>query len=102
MSRGTDAAGPLARRIVADGARAGLGVTVVEARATRWASATFVGARHRLVLAITGAAEAWLAALPEAELPIGAHLVADLAVVAVEPDEAGCRATIEVLTVEDA
>lgn len=78
-------------------------MTVVDADWVPWASATFTGARHRLtIVAEKGPATmAWLAALPEMELPIAGHLVADLAVIAVEQDEEALRATLEVLTVEE-
>ena len=47
------------------------------------ASATFVGARHRLTLSGSGVAfDAWVAGLAEANLPLRGHLVADVAVVA--------------------
>ena len=66
---------------------AGVTVRIVRSDATRWASATFAGARHELVL--RGQTQArrsthWLAALPEAELPLRGHLVADLKIVAVQ------------------
>ena len=92
------------RALIVDAHSCGTAVTVSEAGATRWASATFTGARHRFELG--GAADAeslrWLSALPEAELTVRGHLVADLVVVRHARDAAGFTATIEVLTVEEA
>ena len=54
-----------------------------------WASVTFAGTRHRLVLAFAGAeaveaAESFIAFLPEHEFAIPRQLVADAAVTEVE------------------
>lgn len=54
-----------------------------------WASATFAGTRHSVVLAFTGAeavaaADRFIAALPDHEFTIANQLVADAAVIAVE------------------
>jgi len=54
-----------------------------------WASATFSGTRHTIVLAFTGAAaiaagEAFMEALPEHEFEIAGQLVADAAILSVE------------------
>ena len=56
---------------------------------TAWASITFAGARHRLVLAFEGAAaidagERFIAALPEHEFDIPGQLVADASVTEVD------------------
>jgi len=99
MSRGPDVATQLARAIEAS--RPG---AIVLARESRpWASVTFSGARHRLTLD-AGAApglDAWLSALPEREIPLRGHLVADVAVASTEQREDGARVVIEVLTVEE-
>lgn len=79
-----------------------VGLTINGHRATRWASATFVGARHRLEMTVAGgAARAWLADLAEAELTMPGHLVADLIVLDARHDAADTIAAVEVLTVED-
>jgi len=101
MSRGPNAAVLLERAILAHAARCGLAARVSEARSTPWASATFAGARHRLVLEVGGNAREWIDGLSEADLPIRLHLVADLAVSRVEDGEDSTRAELEVLTVED-
>lgn len=54
-----------------------------------WASATFSGARHTIVLAFEGLAasengEVFIAALPEHEFSFPRYLVADAAIVSVE------------------
>lgn len=79
-------------------------MVVTSAGATRWASATFTGARHRIELAGSSdtASLHWLSALPEAELCVRRHLVADLIVERHTHAGNHFTATIEVLTVEDA
>jgi len=103
VSRGPDAATLLERAIVAHAAAAGVTVRIVIATATRWASATFSGARHALMLegGWTAAATAWLGQLDEAELPIRGHLVADLAVLRTEHAGDRFSATVYVLTLEE-
>lgn len=95
-----DVAVRLERTLVASAAAAGVALSVVEALATEWASATFVGARHHLRLALSGGAAVadWLDALPEADLPMPGHLVADLIVTA----RGDGTAAVEVLTVVEA
>ena len=103
MSRGPDAETMLRRALEASAEAAGCPVVLVESDWTRWASATFTGARHLLALAAppSGALDAWIAGLPDAELRLRGHLVADLAVEHV--CRAGDRVTVslEVLTVEE-
>ena len=102
MSRGPDAATLLERRLRIAAEAAGVAVTVGESDWTRWASATFVGARHRLTVSGNGDGFArWVAGLAEAELPLRGHLVADV-VVAGRRVEAGVTVVaLEVLTVEE-
>lgn len=103
MSRGPDAATLLARALLAHAAQARCAIILETCDSTRWSSATFAGARHRVSLTAPArpALDAWLAALPEADLPMRGHLVADLAVHtgAVSGDTASV--TIEALTVEE-
>ena len=62
-----------------------------------WSSATFTGARLTITLDLAGAdPAAWLAALPEADLPVPGRLVADLVVLAATP----ATATLEVLLLD--
>lgn len=103
MSRGPDAATLLARALDRSARGAGLSLTIRHADWRRWASATFTGARHELTveLADGDAAERWLAALPEAELPIRGHLVADAVVLRTHAEGATLVASVEILTVQD-
>lgn len=72
----------LVRALAVHGLAAGCPVTVLDARSHPWSSATFEGERHRIAIMVpeTSAAQAWLAALPEAEFRLPGLLVADLAV----------------------
>lgn len=103
MSRGPDCGTLLERAILAHAAAAKLSIRIVAATATRWASATFTGARHEILLEAEGDAgvQAWLDRLDDADLPVRGHLVADLAVVRTERTSARLAATLEILTVED-
>jgi hypothetical protein len=74
-----------------------------------WASVTFSGTRHCVVLTFTGAeavaaGEAFIEALPDHEFSIPRQLVADAAVVAVEQTalpEPRLEVTAELLLLED-
>lgn len=68
-----------------------------------WASVTFTGARHRLLLVApeTPALRAWLSAVPELDLPISGHLVADLEVETEERRGATVHVALAILTVEE-
>ncbi|WP_313535531.1 hypothetical protein [Sphingomonas sp.] len=76
---------------------------IVEANWVPWASVTFSGARHRMLLELDGSivAQAWLVALPELELPLRGHLVADLQAGSVKSADGVLHAAIEALTVEE-
>lgn len=103
MSRGPDAATLLARALAASAEAADCLATIAAADWTRWASATFTGARHMLRLSAppSPALLAWIAALPEAEFSLRGHLVADLSVAAVRHAGKAIDIELEVLTVED-
>jgi len=76
-----DAATLLARLLAARAAAADVAWAVRDWRTRPWASATFVGDRHEVLVTLGGeAAPAFAAALPEADLPVRGHLVADCAV----------------------
>lgn len=76
-----------------------------------WASVTFTGARHELVLRLSGedasaAADAFLADLDVAEFRLRGHILADVALVSRDEsaDAEGApfiRIRLEALTVED-
>lgn len=74
-----------------------VGVTFGDLSETPWSSATFTGYRLTVGVTVEGDAAAWLAALPEAELSVPGHLVADLAV---RTDAAGI--TLELLVLLEA
>lgn len=83
--------------------------TVAEHRAKPWASITFQGARHKLVLDFEGAAaveagEDLIARLPDHEFEIPGQLVADAAITAVEhvPSLPALIVHAEILMLEDA
>ncbi|OYX50853.1 MAG: hypothetical protein B7Y97_06475 [Sphingomonas sp. 32-66-10] len=82
MSRGPDAGVLLERALLHHAIQRGIDLSIVSAGWTRWASATFAGARHDLLLAATpsSALDAWIADLPDAEFALHGHLVADLTV----------------------
>lgn len=103
MSRGPDAAVLLERALIADAARSAVMLEVTAGNATRWASATFVGARHRLTLSAARDlnADTWLGELEDAELPVRGHLVADVQVVRIVRADGRVVAEVEVLTVEE-
>ncbi len=87
--------------------RCGEGARLVEAGFRPWCSATFIGAQHRLTFAIGDPdarirADRLAAALPEAELSLPNHIVADLTVDGVRQDADGTvLIDLAVLTVED-
>lgn len=78
-------------------------ITITRSMATHWASATFSGARHEIDLSAIASdpVERWLEELPETELTLAGHLVADLKIVAVRQVGNELTMTIEVLTVEE-
>lgn len=101
-ARGPDAATLLRAALSRSAAATGCRLTVEATVTTRWASATFAGARHRLTLHGEDAAalDVWVAALPEADLPLRRHLVADVAVLSVVRADGNATIEIEALTVE--
>lgn len=100
---GFDADARLRRALAASANAVGAEMTIVTSAATRWASATFSGARHEIELAgiADDRMERWLADMPEAELSLSGYLVADLKIVAMRQTGSTLAVTLEVLTVED-
>jgi hypothetical protein len=103
MSRGPDAGTLLERALLVSAETSGCPVTLVKSDWTRWASATFAGARHMFTLtaAASPAFDAWLSALPEAEFALPGHLVADLVVEKVSREGETITAHLEILTIEE-
>lgn len=103
MSRGPDPGTALVRALEANARRAGCPVRMNASDWTRWASATFTGARHELTVEAdeSGALDNWLTELPEAELPIRGHLVADIIVSSVRRAKGVATIRLEALTVEE-
>jgi hypothetical protein len=102
-ARRRDVGARLERALIAAAATEGCVLRIVEASWVPWASVTFSGARHRLTVELDASVvgQAWFVALPDLELPIRGHLVADLQVVTVETMDGVLRAAIEALTVEE-
>lgn len=100
---GFDADARLRRALSRSAQAASAAITIVRSDATRWASATFTGVRHavELVAVAGGGVERWLDELPEAELAMAGHLVADLKIVTTRQAGSDLTVTLEVLTVED-
>jgi hypothetical protein len=88
----------LARALETDGPA----VCVTRRDATRWASATFTGARHSITVEAPDDAQfdGWIEALPEATFDLRGHLVADLNVIRVQRGAGMATIEIEALTVE--
>jgi hypothetical protein len=103
-ARGPDAATLFERALSASAILSGASIAVRSVDTRRWASATFVGARHRLVLDAPddSGVRLWLDDLPEAEFDLRGHLVADCAVVECVRRDGRYLACVEALTVEDA
>jgi hypothetical protein len=103
MSRGPDAATLLERALLADLARLGCVATLSESAMTRWASASFAGARHRITLeaAQSDVLDLWIAALPDADFALRGHLLADLSVTCVHRHDGRTAVTLEALSVEE-
>lgn len=103
MSRGPDASTLLKRALLLDARVAGCVVTVPAAHMTRWASATFTGAQHRMMLEAedSTAFGTWICKLSEANVPLRGHLLADLIIVSSARRDCRAIVVIEALTVED-
>lgn len=102
MSRGPDAATLLQRALARDAAAKGCTLTIVSVHSFRWSSATFVGARHRVVIdAVDDAASAaWLGSIAEVDMPMRGHFVADARLAQLDRERGRVTATLEALTVE--
>ncbi len=103
MSRGPDAATQLERALIAAAADAACSVVIATSDWTRWASATFTGARHSLTLTASAGPrlDCWLVGLSETEFRLRGYLVADLVVTRVVRHDGISTVELEALTVED-
>lgn len=85
----------------------GAAVTFESLTSRPWASITFAGERHKLVLRLPGpgaqaAVDAFLDGLADREFALRGHIVADIEATGIERDGDGqLRLTLEALTVED-
>jgi hypothetical protein len=70
------------------------------ARTFDWASATFVGMRHEITFVCTASA-VLIDALPDMDLPMMGHFVADLVVISSQAQGPYHYVEIEVLTVRE-
>ncbi|MDP1025844.1 hypothetical protein Q5H91_01325 [Sphingomonas sp. KR1UV-12] len=102
--RGRDPSAPLVRALLADAAAAGCRASAESSEAADWSSATFVGARHRLVLSAPHgpALSHWLAGLSSARLALPHALVGELRVDRVEQSGTRRRIALSALTIEAA
>ena len=102
MSRGPDAGTLLVRALYRSACAAGCPLEIADSDWVRWASATFTGARHtiRWTALPSPALDAWLAALPDADLLLRGHLVADIHVAGLTRDSSGVTIELEALTIE--
>ncbi|WP_375394573.1 hypothetical protein [uncultured Sphingomonas sp.] len=101
--RGPDAGTLLVRALRAQAMAASV-VIAVRSIATRpWASATFIGAGHRIAVeAEPGESfDRWIATIPESEWIIRGHLVADLIVDRIILNGGNASVSISILTIED-
>lgn len=103
MSRGPDASTTLQRALLREARLAGCAIVIPAAQMTRWASATFTGAQHRLTLTAPddAALETWLGALSDADIVLRGHLLADIAILSIVRAEGRAMVTVEALTVEE-
>ena len=83
-------------------------ISAIAVEQVDWASVTFTGARHKLRLTLdgdgaVGSAADFLEKLPDLDLPIRGHIVADIALVAEERGDNGryVALDLEALTIED-
>ena len=92
------AARRLARALRTSATAAGLDALILSTTERPWASATYVGARHRLVIGLPAshARHRWLAALAEADLPMRGHIALPPALLSTTDE----TVMIEVVTLE--
>lgn len=94
----------LRRGLLASAAASGIVLTIAAEKAEGWASATFTGARHELLLVAPAgpALDRWLQDLCDLELPLRRMVVASMAVISATRAGGEASAHVEALTVEAA
>lgn len=98
-----DAQTRLVRTLERVAAAAEVALVVAECRARPWASATFEGVELAFALTASpgAAAQAWVATLPDAELPVRGYVAMPPAIDAVTPAGDGVRIVMTVLVLID-
>jgi hypothetical protein len=103
----TAAGAELKRALSANFVTVGAPVTFESLTSRPWASITFAGERHALVLCLPGpgaqaAVDAFLDGLEDREFALRGHVLADIEAVGIRRDADGqIRLSLEALTVED-
>jgi hypothetical protein len=95
----------LRRALILSAEQAGFELYVAGSASKPWASAMFVGSRHTAVIAANAspAFDAWLAKMPDADLPLRGQFIASLELGERAPDGHGNDVvSIEALTIADA
>jgi hypothetical protein len=79
-------------------------LTAIDHRTTKWSSATFTGTRHRIWFDVSDPSnlDELLRNLPEADLPLPGHFVADIEVTERQDHDDGSRVGLAVLTIVEA
>ena len=104
----TDAGAELRRALGMNFVNLGAAVTFESLTSRPWASITFAGERHQLVLCLPGpgaqaAVDAFLDGLEDREFALRGQIVADIVATDIRREEDGqVRLTLEALTVENA
>jgi hypothetical protein len=105
--RVTDAGAGLRHALGASFVSLGAAVTFESLTSRPWASITFAGERHRVLLCLPGpgaqaAVDAFLEGLEDREFALRGHVVADIEATGIQRDGDGqIRLTLEALTIED-
>lgn len=103
----TDAGTELRRALGVSFVSLGAAVTFESLTSRPWASITFAGERHRVLLCLPGpgaqaAVDAFLDGLEDREFALRGHVVADIEATGIQRDGDGqIRLALEALTIED-
>lgn len=100
----TDATARIVRALIASAEKVGATLDLKSAEMTAWSSATYSGGRHMMTLTgpSSDALDAWLGALPQADLRIPQHLIVDLSVPGTVRAAGHTDVVIHALSVADA